>query len=74
MSSKFGGENWTRSASAYGATVVEVNSAESVRHILVVWSGATEPYALDMKRKTLTLLSHKMGTVDVAHAFVDMCE
>ena len=73
-SSKLGGENWTRSASDYGAHVVEVNAAEGVRHIIVVWKGATELYALDMERKTITLLAHKTGAVDVARAMVGECE
>ena len=74
ISHPLGEENWTRSASDYGAPVIEVNAGDGFRHIIVVWLDSTEFYALDMKRKTVTLLSHKTGLVDVAHALVGECE
>ena len=74
ISHELGGEGWTRSASDYGAPVVEVNAGEGFRHILVKWVGSTELYALDTEKKTVTLLSHKTGLVDVAHALVGECE
>ena len=72
--SKLGGEDWTRSASDYGAKVVEVTREGSIRHILILWGSATELYALDTEKKTLSLVSHKSGLVEVTHAFVGKCE
>ena len=67
-------EDWTRSASDYGAPVVEVTRQGSIRHILILWGLATELYALDTEKKILSLVSHKSGTVKVTHAFVGKCE
>ena len=74
LKSKLGGEDWTRSASDYGAKVVEVTREGSIRHILILWGPATELYALDTEKKTLSLVSHKFGLVEVTHAFVGKCE
>ena len=41
LKSKLGGEDWTRSASDYGAKVVEVTREGSIRHILILWGPAT---------------------------------
>ena len=68
------GENWTRSASDYGASVIEVNRVGSIRHILVIWRGITELYLLDTAKKTFSLVSQKSGLIDVTHAFVGKCE
>ena len=74
LKGKSGGEDWTRSASDYGAPVVEVTRQGSIRHILIQWGLATELYALDTENKTLSLVSHKSGIVRVTHAFVGKCE
>ena len=71
---KLQGENWTRSASDYGAPVVEVNRVGSIRHILVIWRDITELYFLDIAKKTFSLVSQKSGLIDVTHAFVGKCE
>ena len=68
------GDNWTRSASDYGAPVFEVNRFDTVRHVLVIWFEATELYALDLEKNSISLVSQKVGLVDVTHAFVGMCE
>ena len=67
---KLQGENWTRSASDYGAPVFEVNRVGSIRHILVIWRDITEFYFLDIAKKTFSLVSQKSGLIDVTHAFV----
>ena len=74
LKSELGGEDWTRSASDYGATVVEVTRQGSIRHILILWGPVTELYALDTEKKILSLVSHKSGMVKVTHAFVGKCE
>ena len=68
------GDNWTRSASDYGAPVFEVNRFGTVRHVLIMWFEATELYALDLEKKTISLVSQKAGLIDVTHAFVGKCE
>ena len=67
-------ENWTRSASDYGAPVAVVNEAGDALHIIVIWDSATELYALDLKRKMFSVVSHKAGIIDVTHAMVGPCE
>ena len=74
LKSKLFGEDWTRSASDYGATVVEVTRQGSIRHILILWGPVTELYALDTEKKILSLVSQKSGVVKVTHAFVGKCE
>ena len=74
MKSKLGGEDWTRSASDYGAPVVEVTRQGSARHILILWGPVTELYALDTEKKILSLVSQKSGVVKVTNAFVGTCE
>ncbi len=74
LKSKLGGEDWTRSASDYGASVFEVTRQGSIRHILILWGPVTELYALDTEKKILSLVSHKSGVVKVTHAFVGKCE
>ena len=74
LKSKLGEEEWTRSASDYGAPVIEVTRIGSTRHILVLWGPATELYALDTEKKILSLVSQKSGLVKVMHAFVGKCE
>ena len=68
------GENWTRSASDYGAPVIEVNRVGETRHILVIWDGITELYLLDTKAKTVSLVSQKSGLIPGTHAHVGECE
>ena len=68
------GDSWTRSASDYGAPVFEVNRFGAVRHVLIVWFEATELYALDLEKKTVSLVSQKAGLIDVTHPFVGKCE
>ncbi len=68
------GEDWTRSASDYGASVFEVNRVGSIRHVLVIWRGITELYLLDTAKKTFSLVSQKSGLIDVTHVFVGKCE
>ena len=74
LKSELGGEDWTRSASDYGAPVVEVTRQGSIRHILILWGPVTELYALDTEKKILSLVSQKSGLVEVTHAFVGKCE
>ena len=74
LKSKLGGEDWTRSASDYGAPVIEVYREGTVRHILVPWGPVTELYSLDTAKKILSLVSQKSGVVNVVHAFVGTCE
>ena len=74
LKSKQGGEDWTRSASDYGAPVIEVTRQGSIRHILIPWGPVTELYALDTEKKNLSLVSQKSGLVKVTHAFVGKCE
>ncbi len=74
IQSTVGDENWTRSASDEGAPVAVVNAPGDALHIIVIWDFATELYALDPKRKTLSLISHKAGIIDVTHALVGSCE
>ena len=74
LKSKLSGEDWTRSASDYGAPVIEVTRQGAIRHILVLWGPVTELYALDTEKKTLSLVSQKSGVVKVTHAFVGTCE
>lgn len=68
------GEDWTRSASDYGAPVYEVNTVGSIRHVLIIWNGITELYLLNTEKKTFSLVSHKSGLIDVTHVFVGKCE
>lgn len=74
LKSKLSGEDWTRSASDYGAPVIEVAREGSIRHVLILWGPVTELYALDTEKKTLSLVSQKSGLVKVTHAFVGKCE
>lgn len=74
LKSELGGEDWTRSASDYGAPVVEVTRQGSIRHILVAWGPVTELYALDTEKKTVSLVSHKSGLIRLTHASVGECE
>ncbi len=74
LKSKLNGEDWTRSASDYGAPVIEVTRQGPIRHILIPWGPVTELYALDTEKKTLSLVSQKSGLVKVTHAFVGTCE
>ena len=74
LSSKLGEEDWTRSASDYGAPVIEVARQGSIRHILILWGPVTELYALDTEKKIIALVSHKSGIVKVTNAFVGKCE
>lgn len=74
IQSSVGDENWTRSASDEGAPIAVVNAPGEVLHIIVIWDFATELYALDLKRKTFSLISHKAGIIDVTHALVGPCE
>ena len=74
LKSKLSGEDWTRSASDYGAPVIEVTREGSIRHVLILWGPVTELYALDTEKKTLSLVSQKSGLVRVTHAFVGKCE
>ena len=74
LKSKLDGKDWTRSASDYGASVVEVTRQGSIRHVLILWGTVTELYALDTEKKILSLVSQKSGFVKVTHAFVGKCE
>ena len=74
IQSTVGDENWTRSASDEGAPVAVVNAPGDALHIIVIWDFATELYALDLERKTFSLISHKAGIIDVTHALVGSCE
>ena len=76
LKGKLNGKDWTRSASDYGAPVIEVFQRETARHILIPWGSATELYALDTGKKTLSLVSQKdhLGVLKVVHAFVGTCE
>ena len=74
IQSTVGDEKWTRSASDEGAPVAVVNAPGDILHIIVIWGFATESYALDLKRKTFSLVSHKGGIIDVTHALVGPCE
>ena len=66
---------WTRSASDYGAPVLNVGGKPGeIMHILVAWGPATEIYSLDLKGKTLALTSHKTGLLHLMHAMVGPCE
>ena len=67
-------EDWTRSASDYGANVHEIFRDGPVRQILVLWGPVTELYALDTEKKVLTLVSQKSGFIKVSHAFAGECE
>ena len=69
------GTTWTRSASDYGAPVVNVGGvAGEVMHIVVAWGAHTELYALDLKRKTLAVAGHKTGLLSGTLAMVGPCE
>ena len=72
--SSLNGEEWTRSASDYNAPVVEVAREGAIRHILVLWGLATELYALDTEKNTLSLVALKSGVVEVTRAFIGKCE
>ena len=74
LKSRLGGEDWTRSASDYGAPVIEVTREGSIRHVLILWGPVTELYALDTEKKSLSLVSQKSGLVTVTHAYVGKCE
>ena len=74
LKSKLGGEDWTRSASDYGAPVIEVTRQGPIRHIVIPWGPVTELYALDTEKKIISLVSQKSGLVKVTHAFVGKCE
>ena len=74
LKSRLGGDDWTRSASDYGAPVVEVTRRGSIRHILILWGPVTELYALDTEKKNLSLVSQKSGLIKVTYAFVGKCE
>ena len=74
LKSKLAGDDWTRSASDYGAPVIEVTRQGSIRHVLILWGPVTELYALDTEKKILSLVSQKSGLVKVTHAFVGKCE
>ena len=76
LKGRLGGKDWTRSASDYGAPVLEVFQRGTVRHILILWGPHTELYALDTGKKTLSLVSQKEhpGVLKVIHAFVGTCE
>ena len=74
LKSKLGMEDWTRSASDYGAPVVEVFRNGSIRHVLVLWGPVTELYALDTETKILSLVSQKSAPFRATLAFVGKCE
>ena len=74
LKSRLSGEDWTRSASDYGAPVIEVTRDGSIRHVLILWGPVTELYALDTEKKSLSLVSHKSGLIRVTHAYVGKCE
>ena len=74
LKSRLSGEDWTRSASDYGAPVIEVTRIGSIRHVLILWGPATELYALDTEKKSLSLVSQKSGLTRVTHAYVGKCE
>ena len=74
LKSRLSGEDWTRSASGYRAPVIEVTREGSIRHVLILWGPVTELYALDTKRKSISLVSQKSGLVTVTHAYVGKCE
>ena len=74
LKSKLDGEDWTRSASDYGAPVIEVARVGFIRHILILWGPVTELYALDTEKKTLSLVSQKSGLFKGIHAFAGTCE
>lgn len=74
LKSRLSGKDWTRSASDYGAPVIEVIREGSIRHILILWGPVTELYALDTEKKNLSLVSQKSGLVEVTHAYVGKCE
>ena len=71
---KLQGEEWTRSASDYGAPVYEVNTVGPIRHVLIIWNGITELYLLNTEKKIFSLVSQKSGFTDVTHVFVGKCE
>lgn len=76
LKGQLNGKDWTRSASDYGAPVIEVFQRGTVRHLLVPWGPHTELYALDTGKKTLSLVSQKehLDVLKVVHAFVGTCE
>ena len=74
LKSKLAGDDWTRSASDYGATVVELNREGSFRHILIHWGSTTELYALDTENKTVSLVSQKSKPFRLTVALVGKCE
>ena len=74
LKSKMAGDDWTRSASDYGATVVELNRVGSFHHVLVHWGSATELYALDTENKTVSLVSQKSKPFRLTVALVGKCE
>ena len=68
------GEDWTRSASDYNATVVEVARRGSARHVLLLWGPVTEIYAFDTEKKSSSMLTQKSGLSKVTRAVVGKCE
>ena len=76
LKGKLNGKDWTRSASDYGAPVIEVFRHGTVHHLLIPWGLHTELYALDTGKKTLSLVSQKehLGMMKVVHAFAGTCE
>ena len=76
LKSSLGSETWTRSASDYGAIIRSIHHDEtgSLRHVVVIWGPVAEVYALDLERKTLSLVSQKSGAIRLTTAFVGKCE
>jgi hypothetical protein len=71
---KIGEDDWTRSASDYGAPVYEINREDSLRHVLIFWGPHTELYAIDTHEKVFSMVSQKSGLVRGTHIFVGKCE
>lgn len=68
-------EPWTRSASDYGAPVVEVYREGAIRHVVVLWGPVTEVYKLDTENKVFSLVSQKGGgLLNSTLAMVGPCE
>ncbi len=74
LKSKLAGEDWTRSASDYGATVVELNREGPFRRVLIHWGPVTELYALDTENKTVSLVSQKSRPFRLTVALAGKCE
>ncbi len=74
IKSRLGEEDWTRSASDYDADVMELPREGSIRRVLIYWGPVIELYAVDMAKKSLSLVSQKSRPIKVMHAYAGKCE